>query len=196
MDVLPGRSVHEWMHTTKMPWSVIWAMVDQVLAGLAPRARARRDPRRPEAVATSCSISRPRARPACVRPRPRARVAPRSRGTTPASTARPRPSPRCTRGPGRWAGWRQSRSVSARPLVGPADGPLCARLHHLSHPHGQRGVRGQRAGRAPRPQAHAGSPARAAGGGSARGRRSTSCDCSRRSPGTASSSRRTRGGRG
>jgi serine/threonine protein kinase len=35
MDVLPGRSVHEWMHTTTMPWSVIWALVDQVLAGLA-----------------------------------------------------------------------------------------------------------------------------------------------------------------
>ena len=34
MDVLPGRSVHEWMHTTKLPWSVIWALVDQVLAGL------------------------------------------------------------------------------------------------------------------------------------------------------------------
>jgi serine/threonine protein kinase len=34
MDVLPGRSVHEWMHTTHLPWSVIWAMVDQVLAGL------------------------------------------------------------------------------------------------------------------------------------------------------------------
>lgn len=35
MDVLPGRSVHEWMHTTHMPWSVIWSMVDQALAGLA-----------------------------------------------------------------------------------------------------------------------------------------------------------------
>jgi serine/threonine protein kinase len=34
MDVLPGRSVHEWMHTTHLPWSVIWSMVDQVLAGL------------------------------------------------------------------------------------------------------------------------------------------------------------------
>lgn len=34
MDALPGRSVHEWMHTTTMPWSVIWALVDQVLAGL------------------------------------------------------------------------------------------------------------------------------------------------------------------
>ncbi|MDP8999276.1 MAG: protein kinase [Myxococcota bacterium] len=34
MDVLPGRSVHEWMHTTQLPWSVIWSMVDQVLAGL------------------------------------------------------------------------------------------------------------------------------------------------------------------
>jgi len=35
MDSLPGRSVHEWMHTTKMQWPVIWALVDQVLAGLA-----------------------------------------------------------------------------------------------------------------------------------------------------------------
>ncbi|MBV9948663.1 MAG: AAA family ATPase [Myxococcales bacterium] len=34
MDVLPGRSVHEWMHTTRLPWRVIWAMVDQVLAAL------------------------------------------------------------------------------------------------------------------------------------------------------------------
>src|SRR5580704_19137133 len=25
MDALPGRSVHEWMHTTTLPWSVIWA---------------------------------------------------------------------------------------------------------------------------------------------------------------------------
>ena len=35
MDALPGRSVHEWMHTTTLPWSVIWAIVDQGLAGLA-----------------------------------------------------------------------------------------------------------------------------------------------------------------
>lgn len=35
MDVLPGRSVHEWMHTTTLPWSVVWSMVDQVLGGLA-----------------------------------------------------------------------------------------------------------------------------------------------------------------
>src|SRR5579859_5029501 len=34
MDVLPGRSVHEWMHTTKLPWSVVWSLVDQVMAGL------------------------------------------------------------------------------------------------------------------------------------------------------------------
>src|ERR1035437_2286078 len=32
MDALPGRSVHEWMHTTKMPFSVIWSLVDQTLA--------------------------------------------------------------------------------------------------------------------------------------------------------------------
>jgi hypothetical protein len=35
MDVLPGRSVHEWMHTTTMPFPLIWALIDQVLAGLA-----------------------------------------------------------------------------------------------------------------------------------------------------------------
>jgi len=35
MDALPGRSVHEWMHTTKMSWSSVWALTDQVLAGLA-----------------------------------------------------------------------------------------------------------------------------------------------------------------
>jgi hypothetical protein len=35
MDVLPGRSVHEWMHTTKLAWNVLWSMVDQVLAGLS-----------------------------------------------------------------------------------------------------------------------------------------------------------------
>ncbi len=34
MDLLPGRSIHEWMHTTQMAWPVIWMMVDQVLAGL------------------------------------------------------------------------------------------------------------------------------------------------------------------
>lgn len=34
MDVLPGRSVHEWMHSMHLPWSVVWAMVDQVLAAL------------------------------------------------------------------------------------------------------------------------------------------------------------------
>jgi serine/threonine protein kinase/tetratricopeptide (TPR) repeat protein len=35
MDVLPGRSVHEWMHTMHLPWAVVWSMVDQVLAALA-----------------------------------------------------------------------------------------------------------------------------------------------------------------
>jgi hypothetical protein len=35
MDVLPGRSVHEWMHTTRLAWPVLWVMVDHVLAGLA-----------------------------------------------------------------------------------------------------------------------------------------------------------------
>src|SRR5271166_1728205 len=35
MDVLPGRSIHEWMHTTHLPWGVVWATIDQALAGLA-----------------------------------------------------------------------------------------------------------------------------------------------------------------
>jgi eukaryotic-like serine/threonine-protein kinase len=35
MDALPGRSVHEWMHTTQLPWAVVWALADQVMAGLA-----------------------------------------------------------------------------------------------------------------------------------------------------------------
>ncbi len=35
MDVLPGRSVHEWMHTMHLPWNVTWAMADQVLSALA-----------------------------------------------------------------------------------------------------------------------------------------------------------------
>jgi tetratricopeptide (TPR) repeat protein len=34
MDVLPGRSVHEWMHTAPLAWGVIWPMIDQVLAAL------------------------------------------------------------------------------------------------------------------------------------------------------------------
>jgi eukaryotic-like serine/threonine-protein kinase len=34
MDVLPGRSIHEWMHTTQLSWTVQWSMVDQVLAAL------------------------------------------------------------------------------------------------------------------------------------------------------------------
>src|SRR4029078_5977355 len=29
MDALPGRSVHEWMHTSTIPWSCIWASVTQ-----------------------------------------------------------------------------------------------------------------------------------------------------------------------
>jgi serine/threonine protein kinase/tetratricopeptide (TPR) repeat protein len=35
MDVLPGRSLHEWMHTTRLAWPVLWVTVDHVLAGLA-----------------------------------------------------------------------------------------------------------------------------------------------------------------
>jgi serine/threonine protein kinase/tetratricopeptide (TPR) repeat protein len=35
MDLLPGRSVHEWMHTMQLAWNVTWSMVDQVLSALA-----------------------------------------------------------------------------------------------------------------------------------------------------------------
>lgn len=39
MDVVPGRSLHEWIYRAKtegaIPWPVIWSTVDQVLAGLA-----------------------------------------------------------------------------------------------------------------------------------------------------------------
>ena len=71
MDVLPGRSVHEWMHTTHLPWNVIWAHGRSGARGARARARARRHPRRPQALehharsgvhdaagpARSCSIS-------------------------------------------------------------------------------------------------------------------------------------------
>ncbi len=35
MDALHGRSIHVWKYLTKLPWPVIWSVVDQVLAGLA-----------------------------------------------------------------------------------------------------------------------------------------------------------------
>ncbi len=35
MDLLPGRSVHEWMYITHMTWPIIWFLMDQSLAGLA-----------------------------------------------------------------------------------------------------------------------------------------------------------------
>ncbi len=39
MDVVPGRSLHEWIYRAKtegpIPWPVIWSTVDQVLSGLA-----------------------------------------------------------------------------------------------------------------------------------------------------------------
>src|SRR5260370_32971219 len=36
MDVLPGRSVHEWMHPMRLPWPVVWAMAAPFLAALGP----------------------------------------------------------------------------------------------------------------------------------------------------------------
>lgn len=35
MDALQGRSVHVWKYLTRLPWPVIWTVIDQVLAGLA-----------------------------------------------------------------------------------------------------------------------------------------------------------------
>jgi eukaryotic-like serine/threonine-protein kinase len=35
MDALRGRSVHVWKYLCKIPWPAIWAVVDQVLGGLA-----------------------------------------------------------------------------------------------------------------------------------------------------------------
>lgn len=39
MDVVPGRSLHEWIYRARtdglLPWTVVWACVDQVLGGLA-----------------------------------------------------------------------------------------------------------------------------------------------------------------
>ena len=38
MDVVPGRSLHEWIYRARtdglLPWSVVWSTIDQVLAGL------------------------------------------------------------------------------------------------------------------------------------------------------------------
>ncbi|RYE87622.1 MAG: serine/threonine protein kinase, partial [Myxococcales bacterium] len=35
MDALRGRSIHVWKYLCKIPWPVTWAIIDQVLAGLA-----------------------------------------------------------------------------------------------------------------------------------------------------------------
>ncbi|HHH30305.1 MAG TPA: hypothetical protein ENK57_18455 [Polyangiaceae bacterium] len=39
MDVVPGRSLHEWIYRARtdglLPWPVVWSTVDQVLSGLA-----------------------------------------------------------------------------------------------------------------------------------------------------------------
>jgi serine/threonine protein kinase len=39
MDVVPGRSLHEWIYRARteglLPWHVVWSCIDQVLAGLA-----------------------------------------------------------------------------------------------------------------------------------------------------------------
>jgi serine/threonine protein kinase len=39
MDVVPGRSLHEWIYRSRteglLPWTVVWTTIDQVLGGLA-----------------------------------------------------------------------------------------------------------------------------------------------------------------
>jgi eukaryotic-like serine/threonine-protein kinase len=35
MDAVRGRSIHVWKYLTRIPWSAIWTIVDQTLAGLA-----------------------------------------------------------------------------------------------------------------------------------------------------------------
>jgi tetratricopeptide (TPR) repeat protein len=35
MDALKGRSIHVWKYLTRIPWPVIWSVIDQSLAGLA-----------------------------------------------------------------------------------------------------------------------------------------------------------------
>ncbi len=114
MDVLPGRSVHEWMHTTHLPWSVIWAMVDQVARGPRALARARRHPRRPQALQRDARPGVERARAARVPARPRAWPGCASTGTTRGSTARARRRSPSTPAPERWAGSRPSRSGARR----------------------------------------------------------------------------------
>src|SRR5258708_29468254 len=32
MDVLPGPSVPQWLHTTRLPWSIVWSIVARDLA--------------------------------------------------------------------------------------------------------------------------------------------------------------------
>ena len=195
MDALPGRSVHEWMHTTTMPWSVIWAIVDQVLAGLA-HAHARGvihgDLKPSNVMLDLASTGRG----------PRAYVLDLGLAWLRQSRHDPRLDGVARAGARDALGRRHRRLGRARAdpqgraARRPADGSLRARLHHVPRPHRQRGVRGERAGGAPRAQADAGAAAQLADGvpaGVGAVRRSGS---SRRSPGTGSSSPPTRGARG
>src|SRR4029078_2270636 len=130
MDALPGRSVHEWMHTTTMPWAVIWALVDQVLAGVA-HAHARHiihgdlkpsnvmldlagAGRGPRAYVLDLGLARRRETRHESR---RAGAVAADVGPVPpprplASTARPSPSGRCVPAPAPWPGLLQGRSGS------------------------------------------------------------------------------------
>ena len=156
MDVLPGRSVHEWMHTTHLP-------VGRHLGDGRPGAR-RRWRTRTRAASSTATSSR---RTSCSTWRVAAAAARApscstwaspgcaSTATTRASTARaPRRSP-STPGAGTvgWVAPEQIRRQAA--LVGPGDRSLRARLRDVPRAQRARGLRGQRAGRAARPQAHA-----------------------------------------
>ena len=114
MDVLPGRSVHEWMHTMHLPWNVIWAMVDQVLAALA-HAHARgviHGDLKPSNIMLDLASTTlgPRAFVLDLGPRVAARVPARL-----AARRRQRArGGRALRAPERWAGSRPSRSAGRR----------------------------------------------------------------------------------
>ena len=83
------------------------------------RARARSHPRRSQAVQRDARSRVDCARTARLRPRPRARLAPRSSGTTRGSTARRAPEPARALGGGDGrAGSRPSRSASSRRTSG------------------------------------------------------------------------------
>ena len=195
MDVLPGRSVHEWMHTMHLPWNVIWAMVDQVLAALA-HAHARgviHGDLKPSNIMLDLASTTlgPRA---FVLDLGLAWLREYRHDSRLDGVTRPRGGGPLRRGHG---GMGRARADSPPGVARRSrDRSLRARLRHVPRPGGAGGLRGQRAGRAPRPQANAGPAADARARTCRRRRASSSCASSRRSRGIASSSRPTRGARG